>query len=322
MSKNNSRRGILFGLGVLGLGALAYGNRRVDEWENRTTNDAPDGHYMMLADGTRVHYIVEGHPDGEAVIFIHGWRDSAYTWHKNVSALSPYYRVYALDLPGFGYSTRYSEAIYTISQFADWVAQFIESLQIPRAHLIGNSLGGATALKLSYERPDLVNKLVVEDAWAYPLFEELAWFIRLLPRFVSRGLVGLVATNRRILEVFSQRSHGDARRYDPSWTEIVEGTSRVRGSIDALMAMAGLPRGHDVWRGFDRCQSETLVIWGERDLTFPVSHGERLARELKNARLVVLPKAGHVPHAEFPEEVNKLLLEFLREGPRAELHES
>lgn len=301
---------IFLGLGALSLAALAWGNRRVREWETLTTDDAPDGEYVTLADGTRVHYTVTGRAACEAVIMIHGWRDSAYTWRKNIPALANHFRVYALDLPGFGYSTHYGEAIYSVPQFARWVALFMDALRISRAHLVGNSLGGATALQFAYDFPERVNKLVLEDAWAYPFLEEVAWFIRWLPRFIPRGLVGLAATNRWAHQIFARNAFDDPSRVDPRGVDIAIRTSRVRGSIEALIAMAELPLAHDVWRQFDRCANETLIIWGERDLTFPLSHGERLVRELKNARLAVLPKAGHVPHAEYPEPVNKLLLDF------------
>ncbi|HEY6042250.1 MAG TPA: alpha/beta hydrolase [Anaerolineae bacterium] len=300
---------VLVGLAAVGLAALWYGNARIDKWETLTSEDAPDGEFVTLEDGSRVHYIVAG--QGHPVILVHGWRDSGYTWRKNIPDLAKYFRVYALDLPGFGFSTRYAEAIYTVPQFARWVAQFMKALKIPSAHIVGNSLGGATALELSYERPELVDKLVLEDAWAYPFLEQSAWLVRMLPRFVPRGLLGALATNRWAHKVFAHSSLGDPARFDPESIEIAIRSSRVRGSIEAIVAMVELPMGHNVWRRFDRCQSETLVIWGERDITFPVSHGYRLARELPNARLMVLPKAGHLPHSECPELVNEMLVNFL-----------
>lgn len=309
---------ILLGLAALGLAGLWYGNKRIKEWEIHSTEDAPDGDYISLADGTRIHFLASG--QGEPVILIHGWRDSAHTWRKNLPELAKHFRVYALDLPGFGFSTRYSEPVYTIHQFAHWLAQFMQAMNIPRANIVGNSLGGATALEFCYEHPDMVTKLVLEDAWAYPFLEQSAWLIGLLPRFVPRGFLGALMTNRWTYEVLGHLSLGDPSKFDPESVKFAVINSRVRGSIEALVAMIELPIAHSVWRRFDRCQSETLVIWGERDLTFPVLHGHKLTRELSNARLAVLPKAGHLPHSEFPEQVNAMLIDFLLDSKGIVVH--
>lgn len=300
--------GLALGLGLAGALALAWGARRVRRWEHLDPADAPDGEFVELPDGTRVHYVVEG--AGEPVLLIHGFLDSGYSWRLNMDAWSRGYRVYAPDLPGFGYSTRWSSPRYSLDQFAGWVVNFMDAAGIGSAHLVGHSLGGAIALEMAQRWPERVRSLVLEDAWCYLQVPEFGDWVQRVPASIPRGVMGLYLTNPVASEVMLRGAWGNPRRVDPETVRIVGRWRRVAGSIDALMAMASSTRANHVRELVRDCSQETLVIWGERDRTFPVAHAERLTRELAAARLAVIPEAGHVPHQEFPEQVNELVLNY------------
>ena len=87
--------------------------------------------------------------------------------------------------------------------------------------------------------------------------------------------------------------------------------SRVRGTLDALLAMSASPGATHHPEGLREIRNRALVIWGDRDLILPLRHGRRLARELLDAELVILEGAGHVPNEEYPQTVNTLMLDFL-----------
>jgi pimeloyl-ACP methyl ester carboxylesterase len=112
-------------------------------------------------EGRSTHYIEKG--AGEPVILIHGFFYDAYMWAANMDALAEHFKVYAIDLWGGGYSTR-ALLDYGYQLYADQVLTFMESLDIPSAILVGQSMGGGTAIKFCVQNREKVNKLLLVSA--------------------------------------------------------------------------------------------------------------------------------------------------------------
>ena len=98
---------------------------------------------FLELDGHPTHYVEEG--EGEPVILIHGYAADSYSWSKNIGALAKHFKVYALDLWGFGYSTR-KPLDYGYFLYAEQLRLFMDALKIEKASLIGQSVGGGICI--------------------------------------------------------------------------------------------------------------------------------------------------------------------------------
>ena len=149
-----------FGAGAFAASAVVLGNRRVDYWETLSPDDADEGEFVTLSDGARMHYVTRG-DSGSSIILIHGLMDSALNWSKNIGPLAESHRVWAIDLIGFGFSSRVTEPIYSLKYFARIVREFMDAQGIDHANVVGHSLGGAAALELAHDYSARVDKLVL-----------------------------------------------------------------------------------------------------------------------------------------------------------------
>lgn len=228
-----------------------------------------------------LHYLLAG--QGEVVLLVHGLSGSTYWWRKTLPALASHYRVYALDLAGFGGSQ--AGPPFELRAAANQLISFLDALHIEKASLAGHSMGGFIAADLAARHPERVEKLVLVDAAALP-FED-GW--------LGRG-IGLALVAWKIPPDFWPVFLRDAYRAGPR--------TLWRAANELLAA--------DIARDLSQIQAETLVVWGKQDHLVPLSLGVELARRLHHARLEIIPGAAHNPMLERPVEFNRLLLEFLQ----------
>ncbi|QUD90348.1 alpha/beta fold hydrolase [Phenylobacterium montanum] len=263
-------------------------------------------------DGLRVHYNEAG--AGPALIFVHGGGPGSSglsNFSRNMAAFADRYRVIAIDLPGYGQSTKLKISAPLWGYYAKVLAGFIDALGLGKAHLIGNSLGGAASLKTAVDFPDKVDRLVLMGpGGGYSLFEKQP----------SDGIISLVTFYtppgpsmerlRQFLKylVFDPASVTDEllqerldRALDPETAEFMP--LRVGPSMAPI---------EDLWRErLDRLPHETLIIWGREDRVNPMDQGLILARQIPNARFLVMPKCGHWAQWEKADEFNRTVAAFL-----------
>jgi pimeloyl-ACP methyl ester carboxylesterase len=324
---------------VMALGAFAVvgaliGLRRMRQWETLSPRDAEEGDFVALADGVEMHYVARGPADAspatpalrltprgsawdsdqiEDVILIHGVMDSAQNWNGNLDALAQTRRVWAIDLIGFGFSSRPTRAAYSLRYFAETVDEFMDAQRIARAHVVGHSLGGAVALEFAARFPERVGKMVLINPGLYRVqLPPLVNWVARVP-VLPRGWLGLSLSSRAIHNyAFSCGVH-DPAAFAAGYAEWRRRPTRVKGTVDALIAMAANWTNSDLDARLNQLATPTLILAGENDAVVPSEHGRRIARQLRNAEFRVLPRAGHLAYEEFPPLVNQMVLEFLRE---------
>ncbi len=283
---------------------------------------APPGGQMRTAAGTRTYVIDQGPREGQAVVLIHGFGGSTFTWRHTVPALlAAGYRVIALDLRGFGLSDKSFEADYSHAAQADFVVRVLADLGIEQARVVGHSLGGSVSLHLAERHPDRVRGLVLVAAaarWAqaapgsvFGLPSELGrvsefwpvqWWARLGLRlyFTPERLADIQRSAYVVTEVITpevQRGYGqvvEMRGWDAALLGVVRDASRNTLTRDP--ATLGIP---------------AVVIWGEADPWIGLERGQALHAALPGSRLVVLPGLGHLPMEEDPAAFNTALLAAL-----------
>lgn len=303
-----------FGAGAFAASAIVLGNRRVDHWETLSLDDADDGEFVTLSNGAHMHYVKHG-GSGSPVILIHGLMDSALNWSKNIDALAESHRVWAIDLIGFGYSSRVTEPTYSLKYFARTVREFMDTQKIKRASIVGHSLGGAVALEMAHDYPARVDKLVLIAPGTYRVNIPVALNLAARVPYVPRALVGMAVTSSHARMSAWRNALGNPNRLDPKDAQQYTRPLRVKGTADALVAMAASPRESDLPAGLSQITARTLMLWGDKDVAVPVEHGEHHERHLPNAEFVILEGAGHTPQIEYPDVVNRLILVFLKASP-------
>ena len=236
-------------------------------------------------DSVPIAYEVAG--VGPPTVLLHGLSGSGRWWARNVGPLSRRFRVHVVDLLGFGGSRGQP---FVLAEAAAYLAAWMERLDLPRASVVGHSMGGFIAADFAAAFPERVERLVLVDAAALP------FDARHLRR--PRGLVGVA---RRLPLRFLPILATDALRAGPV-TIARAARELLRSDLGPRLATIAAP---------------TLVVWGEHDTLVPLAVGEQLARALPDGRLVVIPRAGHNPMWDQADEFNRVVADFLSEAVRA-----
>jgi len=238
---------------------------------------------------------------GPNVILVHGLGGQAANWAANIGPLSEKFHIYALGQIGFGHSDK-PLIDYKIATFVDFLQAFMQTLEIPKATLVGNSLGGWIAVDFTAQHPEMVDKLVLVDAAGV----RSEGGPHALPVDLNpASLEGM----RKVLEFIFFNKQAIT---DDSVRNAFEGHLRSGDGYTIQRVLAGI---------FDSDQFEdgklgsihvpTLLLWGHDDPLTPLSLGERFQKGISGAKLVVIDQCGHVPQAEKPQEFNKALTDFL-----------
>ena len=245
--------------------------------------------------------------DDVTVIFVHGLLASSQSFRKVLGSAAGRTAI-AVDLPGFGFSDRPWPYDYSYGGQAARLIDFLDKRGIGRVALVGNSLGGATAIAVAAARPDRVAALVLVDApssgWAMP------WTLRWLRAPVLGEVAGELACRPLFTlglrqALFARAERADAATVEEYWLPVtVPGTRR-----------AALAAARSSAAGFERLeaavQAPTLIVWGREDRLIPASVGLELSQRIRGAKLVVLPDAGHIPQEEQPEAFAREVSGFL-----------
>ena len=283
---------------------------------------------FVEAAGIRLHYLEAGSGD-PPIVLVHGLGSTVTKWRDVLPLLATHRRTLALDLPGFGRSEGPRGARYTVGFFAGGVRAFLDATGIERAVLVGNSLGGITALWLAATWPERVAGLVLVDP-ALPLPPGA----RPDRGTIARMLVGsLPGVGEAFYTVFVRRTTPEGlvadglRRNvaDPSRVsqetarllleEAAERKSRPELRRPLMSAqrnlMWSLTAGREhVGRVAASIRVPTLLVWGSEDLLVPLAVGEHWVGRIPGAELVVLEGAGHNPQLEVPDRFAGVVISF------------
>ena len=265
--------------------------------------------------GHTIFYIVKG--EGKPLILIHGYGAGMWVWEKQIDFLSQFYQVYALDLIGHGFSDR-PKIPYTPEAYIHFFMDFMDGVGIEKATLIGNSMGGGIAWAMAALFPERVERLVLINCVPPDVlgqvrndsFRTLVAIkdIPFLPYLV------IASRNKRSIKWILQECVSNIKLITPEILDRQYQISKIRGTTWVIYSTfknaKEAPKLKDY---FSRIYQPTLLLWGERDLIFPLSVGEDLHRAIKGSKFQTIEKSGHIPMWETPKEVNQAMLSFLRE---------
>jgi pimeloyl-ACP methyl ester carboxylesterase len=271
-----------------------------------------------------------GRADAPPAVFVHGLGGASTNWTDLMALLADRVDGHAPDLPGFGHSDPPRDGRYGLDTHVRAIVAYVRSLDRGPVHLFGNSLGGAVAVRVAAEHPDLVRSLTLVSP-ALPQYRLRRTSDPRLALLLLPGLSALV--DRERARSGAERVVADVLALcmvDPSllpperFAELVAEARRRRRLPWASQALAGSLRGlvrsyfepgpRNLWRQLGLVTAPTLVVWGDHDRLVPKALGPAAVRRLRNARLLAVPDAAHVAQIERPELVAAEVLRLLDES--------
>jgi len=273
----------------------------------------PQDHYIRAGD-INTRYWALGN-QGSPVILIHGLGASAEIWMHNVEALATQHQIYVPDLVGFGRSGKPTVS-YSPYYFTRFINDFMNALNIERASLVGQSLGGGIALLYTLQFPDKVDKLVLVDSAG--LGREVIFTMKLM----SLPIIGELMTRPSRMEVeifFKLAVYNPAvitKDFIETYYEFFSQPGAQRFLLNLVRSIVNIRGGRKdvlapVMTNLHRITAPTLIVWGKQDRVLPLKHAHFAMGKLHNSSLHILDPCGHIPNLECPDEFNKLVLEFL-----------
>ena len=253
--------------------------------------------------GVNTHFRRQG--AGEALLLIHGFGSSTYTWRGVVDSLAQDFEVHAIDLPGFGFSQAL-QATPTVDAYVDFINDFMQTLGLGGAVFMGNSFGGEISWRCALKYPERVRALILIDAAGYP-HESPAIFkllrVPLLGEFIS-GVNAKWIVRQNLQQVFVNDDLVTDAVVDNYYYRLLK-----QGNRETVLARARM-KTDTLYKALPQIRQPTLIIWGEDDSWIPVELARRFAADIPRAQLTILPNCGHVPQEEKPEEVAQLARAF------------
>lgn len=262
-----------------------------------------------------MRYRVAG--SGDPVILLHGIGGFLEYWDANIAPLGQGQQVYALDMVGFGRSTK-PPAAYTLEFLAQGVLTFMDAMQLERVSLVGLSLGGGVALQFARMFPDRVRKLVLVASAGLGRRIGLSLRLATLPvlgeLFTRPSLVGTARAYRSI--VADPSCIGDAWINTAYQMALESGAQRT--FLSALRASANVlgvrPSAYQpTVNDLPRITAPALIVWGTHDPLIPAAYAHVAAQGLPHASVHLFDRCGHLPQLEYADAFNKLVRAFLCE---------
>ncbi|MQA83873.1 MAG: alpha/beta fold hydrolase [Streptosporangiales bacterium] len=270
------------------------------------------------AGGIRLHYHEAGPQAGAPVVLLHGGGPGASAWSNfgpNLEVFARRFRTLAVDQPGFGCSDKpeIQGQFFTFS--ADTLAGLLDALGIERAHLVGNSLGGGTAVRFALRHPDRAGRLVLMGPGGLSLNVFAADPTEGIKRLYEFSAPP--GPSREKLAAFLR-----TLVYDGSLItdELIEERFRLASDPEAMRAMASMgasftrPESYEeglLWREAYRLRGRVLLVWGREDRVNPLDGALVALKLIPRAQLHVFGRCGHWAQLEKFDEFNRLAMDFL-----------
>lgn len=280
-------------------------------------------------EGVRVRYLDTGEPSAPVaaqqesapeqaappaerptVVLVHGFASALEVWLPVIPALEKTHRIIALDLKGFGWTDR-PEGDYSPEAQARLILGLMDQRGVKRARFVAHSWGSSVALAAALEAPERVTKLALYDAWVYE--EQLPPFFH----WARADGVGEVLFGLYYKQQPQERiglAFYDKKYVTEALVEDVGAALDRPGTVAAALAAVRGQRFAHVQDSYRAIRQPTLLLWGREDKVTQLRYGERLVRDLPNARLVTYARCGHFPMIEALSTSNRDLVTFLTRG--------
>ena len=286
-------------------------SRPVDVSFEEVRAAVPNSDYSHFAeiDGLRIHYQEKG--TGTPLVLIHGYTTSTYSWKDVFEPLSKTFRVIAIDLKGFGFSGK-PDGDYTRRAQALLVIHLLDHLNIGKAWLCGNSMGGEVALNAALANSQRVAGLILIDSAGV----EVAGSGSLAPAYlqlpvVGRVLIALALRSDKLVRQGLEKSFYDRTKITSERLAAYYRPLQTRGGQLAALRTRTQADEFPVEPELGKINVPTLILWGAQDALIPVAAGHKLNDLIKNSKLVIFENCGHLLQEEMPARTVDELTQFI-----------
>jgi len=267
----------------------------------------PEGKYADVGNGITMHYHEAGSGDRGVILFVHGSGPGASGW-SNFKGNYPFlaehgYRTIVPDTMGYGYSTKPEEGTFSLDDVAGQYKGLLDALGVDRATVVGNSQGGAIAITMALNYPELVEKLVLmapgglETRETYMEMEGIKAMIRVL---YKEGI-----SKETMRKVFTLQLHDESKitdevieeRYQVAMTQHKDNIARIRVANQE--------------ERLSEIRCPVLCFWGANDKFCPSTGASKIATRIPNSRTMLIANCGHWVMVEYQKLFNGLTLKFL-----------
>jgi pimeloyl-ACP methyl ester carboxylesterase len=270
------------------------------------------GERVRVDSGRNLSVEVRGSGARTPVLFVHGFASNRETWATIEPALRPERRTIAVDLPGFGYSDR-TQGDYSPDAIADDLASLLDRLGVAQVDVVAHSWGCSVSLAFVLRHASRVRRMVLIGAWAFE--EQIPPFFRWARESgVGEALFELFYRER--LEDRAPMGFAEGSTVPQSTVDAIERSLERPGTLRAALAAVRGQYYLQLERRYSTIAAPTLVLYGDEDRVALPRYGARLANELRDGRLVVVPRAGHFPMFESAGATRGYVRGFLDDGPR------
>lgn len=248
---------------------------------------------FLTIDGIRLHYREVGL--GDSVLLLHGWGSNVDSFGYLEKYLATNFKVFSLDLPGFGASEPPLTA-WTLADYVKLVQDFMSQLSMIKPAVIGHSFGGRIAICLGSK--GLLSKLILADSAGVRPRRKPQYYLKVYSYKLAKNLLHMIPGNLRslLLEKLQQRfGSSDYRNASPILRQTL--VNVVNEDLSALLPDIKAP---------------TLLIWGENDLDTPLYQAKIMEKNIPDVGLVVIKGAGHYSFLDKPRDFNLIADHFLR----------
>ena len=261
--------------------------------------------FAKLEPGLRVHYRDEGKQDGPVLVLIHGSNASLHTWEQWVGILGKDYRIISLDLPGHGLTGNNPAGVYDSASYVRVVDRLLTKLNVDKAVIGGNSMGGGVSWAYALEHPEKVEALLLVDASGQPYARsgKTPLGFRLMRMPVLKEAARFIAP-RSIFESSVKTSMSVQSEIDDKLINRYWELNRYPGNRNATMQRFSSSKSMvpGTKERLSTIKVPVLILWGAEDNLIPVTAAKWFAEAMPQAKLIIYPNVGHIPMEEIPQK--------------------
>lgn len=280
-------------------------------------------HRHIAGHGVQLHVVAAG--IGPPVILLHGFPENWHSWHRQISPLAAAgFSVWVPDLRGYNLSDRPAEkSAYELDNLVADVVALVKATGYPRAHIVGHDWGGIIAWAIAERFPELINRLAILNAPHLKLYLEKvkcprqmlrSWYVLFfqIPKLPEFALAA--GHFRAVRHMFRLSPYVKTAFSDSDIENYIQGLSRpgaLTASLNYYRANLAAARVREILR-MQPVSTETAIIWGVRDPALGVELLEGIDRVAPRNHIYRIPNSSHWVQNEAPNEVNGILVDFLR----------
>lgn len=267
-------------------------------------------------DPYHLHHTEAG--SGPPLLFIHGLFDSLSTWNRLVPLLTPHFKIYAIDLPGFGKSILPDRWKDSISGMIDAVIAFLDEKGIAAVSLMGSSMGGSLSLAIAAKHPERVQRIVLLNPYGLPALPMAAAAAgglvsgTILPYLLRKEML-----KRSARTIFSRSLHDQGLLTDDLIDQATLPFSSLRQRKNLFRFLKGITSKEirQIDALLPEVKQPVLILWGENDRWLSNDHLIRLQQRLPHGKVIKISRCGHLPQIDRPAEVATEIIRFIGNSP-------